>query len=430
LGDPVTARVTSKDGATLKVLVAAYQVSPFQGSEPSFGWHTSVELAALGIDVHVITGASSRKEIEARGTTGSGLCFHYIEPSSRPIGFRSGHRGVYADYLLWQRGCLATARALDAEHHFDAVHHLSWGSLFWGSPLSRLDKPFVFGPVGGGQTSPRELREWFDKSWDHEARRNWALRWALSVNPRARRTARAADVVLATNSETARRAQIVGARRVELCLDGGLTQDEVPSGDRTIPDLAAPTVLWVGRNLPPKGVRLALEAFARAKRTLPEAQLVMLGSGLDDECTTAQIDELGVVGSVHRLGFVSLSEVADWYDRSSILLFSSLRETFGVQVLEAMAHGLPIVALDLHGVSDFVPADAGAKVPVGHGLDLAEALSDGIVRLVTDEAQWLSASKSAQRTAAQHTWRQRAQHLAAHYTRLAKSTGSSAAPSS
>ena len=38
---------------------------------------------------------------------------------------------------------------------FDIVHHVTWGSLHIGSQLWRLGKPFVFGPVGGGQVAPR-----------------------------------------------------------------------------------------------------------------------------------------------------------------------------------------------------------------------------------------------------------------------------------
>ena len=69
----------------------------------------------------------------------------------------------------------------------------------------------------------------------------------------------------------------------------------------------------------------------------------MLGGGLDDADTTARIEALDLVGSVHRLGQVPLPTVIEYYDTSSVLLFSSLRESFGVQVLESMARGLPVV---------------------------------------------------------------------------------------
>src|SRR5664280_2631394 len=241
-----------------------------------------------------------RAEIEAHGRPSDGPTFHYVSRRALPKAFRSGQRSVYAEYLVWQRGCLETAVELDAEHDFDVAHHLNWGSLFWGSTLSRLGKPFVFGPIGGGQTSPEVLREWFGESWHLEAQRNWALRVALRFNPRARRTIRRADLVLATNSETAARSRALGATRVELCLDTAVVPEAIAHEERRLPGRSAPTVLWVGRNLPRKGVALALHAFARVRRSVPSARLMMLGGGLDDPATTAQIEALGLVGAVSR----------------------------------------------------------------------------------------------------------------------------------
>jgi glycosyltransferase involved in cell wall biosynthesis len=304
---------------------------------------------------------------------------------------------------------------LDAEHDFDVAHHLNWGSLFWGSTLSRLGKPFVFGPIGGGQTSPEVLREWFGESWRREAQRNWALRVALRFNPRARRTIRAADLVLATNSETAARSRALGATRVELCLDTAVLSEAIAHEEREAPGRSAPTVLWVGRNLPRKGVALALHAFAQVHRSVPSAQLVMLGGGLDDAATTAQIEALGLVGAVHRLGQVPLPVVIDRYDTSSVMLFSSLRESSGAQVFEAMSRGLPVVALDVHGVGDFMPAAAGVKVPLQQGEGLADALGEGVVQLLTEPALWQEASRAARAAAGQHTWDRRAQDLARHF---------------
>ena len=62
----------------LKALIAAYQVSPYRGGEPGNGWHLTSALAAIGVDVHVITDAGWRAEIEAYGRPGDGLTFHYV----------------------------------------------------------------------------------------------------------------------------------------------------------------------------------------------------------------------------------------------------------------------------------------------------------------------------------------------------------------
>jgi glycosyltransferase involved in cell wall biosynthesis len=104
---------------------------------------------------------------------------------------------------------------------------------------------------------------------------------------------------------------------------------------------------------------------------------------------------------------------------SSVMLFSPLRGAFGAQVLEAMSRGLPVVALDIHGVADFMPAAAGVKVPLQQGKGLADALGEGVIQLLTEPARWQKASRAARAAAAQHTWEQRAQALARNFAGLA-----------
>ena len=77
------------------------------------------------------------------------------------------------------------------------------------------------------------------------------------------------------------------------------------------------------------------------------------------------IDDRGLTSRVfwrgHRL---PLNEVYDAYREHDVMLFNSLRESGGSQLFEAMATGLPIITLNLHGPGDIVPSSAGFKVDV------------------------------------------------------------------
>jgi hypothetical protein len=66
-----------------------------------------------------------------------------------------------------------------------------------------------------------------------------------------------------------------------------------------------------------------------------------------------------------------------------------------------------------------MPAAAGVKVPLQQGEDIANALSEGVVRLLTEPGLWQEASRAARAAAARHTWEQRAQELARHFAGLA-----------
>ena len=66
--------------------------------------------------------------------------------------FLKGRFGEFAHYILWHNSVLKTARGMTED--IDIVHHVTWGSIKGGSRLWRLQKPFVFGPIGGGQVTP------------------------------------------------------------------------------------------------------------------------------------------------------------------------------------------------------------------------------------------------------------------------------------
>ena len=65
------------------------------------------------------------------------------------------------------------------------------------------------------------------------------------------------------------------------------------------------------------------------------------------------------------------------------MLFTSLRDSFGSQVLEAMAMGLPIICLDLHGAHDFVPDAASLKVSIGSPGETVHNLAGAIAGILS-----------------------------------------------
>ena len=143
----------------LNVLLSSYALSPVRGSEPGNSWRLAEGLAIAGHRVTVLTTRLYADEHTPSDHLSANLSFEYVD-APLPRLLNRGQLGVYARYLAWQRKSLRRARALveAAPDSFDVVHHYSWGSLFWGTPLTRLGLPSVFGPVGGGSTSPRELR--------------------------------------------------------------------------------------------------------------------------------------------------------------------------------------------------------------------------------------------------------------------------------
>lgn len=134
-----------------------------------------------------------------------------------------------------------------------------------------------------------------------------------------------------------------------------------------------PVVVTAGRLVPVKDHYTLIEAFAllRAKRP---AKLVIFGEGPLEGALRERIDALDIASSVLLPGYVN--DPASCYDATDLFVLSSTSEGFGNVLIEAMAHGVPVVSTDApHGPREIL-ADGryGALVPVGDAPALARAM--------------------------------------------------------
>ena len=84
-------------------------------------------------------------------------------------------RGVQLYYYLWQIGALASARRITGEVSFDVAHHVTFAKYWTPTFLAFLPIPFVWGPLGGGDSIPWSF--WKDLS--HRGKLYEAVRWPL-----------------------------------------------------------------------------------------------------------------------------------------------------------------------------------------------------------------------------------------------------------
>ena len=109
-----------------------------------------------------------------------------------------------------------------------------------------------------------------------------------------------------------------------------------------VPD-DGPILLNVGRLTAQKNQDVLIGALA----ALPEARLVVAGTGPLRAKYEALAEARGVAERLHLLGDVSAQEVADLLGSSDLFVFPSIWETFGLAAVEAAMVGMPIVAADL-----------------------------------------------------------------------------------
>ena len=124
-----------------------------------------------------------------------------------------------------------------------------------------------------------------------------------------------------------------------------------------------------GRIEPGKGFPETVKVFAMVHSRHPNTRLILVGEGSERSQVERLIQELGLGGSVELTGW---REDVDFLLRGmDIFVNPSRQEPFGLNVLEAMSHGLPVVAYGDAGVAESRPsASTGALVePGGHHYD-------------------------------------------------------------
>ena len=157
-----------------------------------------------------------------------------------------------------------------------------------------------------------------------------------------------------------------------------------PEGPPPWREGSPPTVLFVGREDPRKGLPVLLRAWEKVRRELPEAALRVVGM---ERIPPGFLRGLSgrVVTGLECLGRLSPQELAAAYREAWVFVAPSLGgESFGIILAEAMGSGTPVVASDIPGYRA-VAGEAARLVPPGDGEALASAIIDLLLSLPTLE---------------------------------------------
>lgn len=111
-------------------------------------------------------------------------------------------------------------------------------------------------------------------------------------------------------------------------------------------------VLYVGRVDPEKSISNVITAFAGVLEKVPDAELVIVGDGIDRGHLEDLVKSLGIEDAVRFLGRVMLPDIVDIYRASTVFATASETETQGIVLIEAAATGLPLVAVDAGAVRE------------------------------------------------------------------------------
>lgn len=387
-----------------KILLLAFACNPNKGSESSYGWNWSKGLAEKGYQVHCLTREVEKNDISAFESI-TNVTFHFIKlPYGLERLYGKSQAFMYLYYLLWQYFAYLRAKKLHKIHSFSLAHHVTWGSVQLGSFIYKIPIPFIFGPAGGGQIAPLEFKKYFDSSWGSEEKRETVSNLLLKFNPAAKKMYSVAKTIWVSNPETEILVKKYGAINVQSMLDAALPDSFFPNPftPKIMKDNKL-NLLWVGRLMPRKGILLVLDVMNSLK-DYENITLTVVGDGEQRDIFLKTIKELGLSKNVIWKGKVPYQEVKEFYNSHDAFFIASLRDSGPSQLIEAMAYGLPIVTINIHGQSFIVNDDTGFRCACNTAEEAILNLKSSILKLYTNPNLLTKMSISAHEFALKQNW--------------------------
>jgi glycosyltransferase involved in cell wall biosynthesis len=176
-----------------------------------------------------------------------------------------------------------------------------------------------------------------------------------------------------------------------------------PGGERS----PEPLVMAVGRMAPVKRYDMLVRAAHRARRTVPELRLHLVGDGYDRPTVEAVVRELDAGDWVTLRGSISDPEKIDLMRQAWVIASASAREGWGLTLTEAAACGTPAVATRIAGHADSVQDGRSGLLAGGE----PAALGDALARVLSDRELRARLSAGALDWAGELTWNNTATRL-------------------
>lgn len=398
-----------------KVLVSAYACGPGRGSEPGIGWNSAREIA-LRHETWLITTRENEVAIHAELAARPLPSLHvvFVDWPAAFDWLKRNRLGYEAQHYAWQVAAYLTARRLHKQVEFDLVHHVTFCRYWMPSFLSLLPVPFLWGPVGGGESMPRAYwRSLGARGVMFEVLRDWA-RWIGERDPFLALTARRSVVALATTEASRVRMERLGARTLSVLSQVSLSEQELETLSRcSAPNGLPVRFVSIGRLLPWKGFHLGLRAFAALKT--PGTEYWLVGSGPAHASLVNLARELGISDRVRFCGEQTRAETLALLQQAHVLVHPSLHESGGMVCLEAMAAGKPVICLDLGGPALQVTSETGFKVSAHHPDQSIAEIAEAMRRLQAPELREQMGTAGRARAVQRYNWRQRGEDIERMY---------------
>ena len=353
----------------LNVLLSAYACNPSSSAklhpgEDIKGWRF-VEQISRFHNVWVISHSYNRNSIVAAlyNNPLRGVEFIFV---TLPRIFRLLYKvdfGQRIYYYLWQIKAWRVARKIHKKIPFNIFHHVSFGNDWMPSFIGALlPIPFVWGPLGGGQKTPRCLRREYSLYGRFAETMRSVAQFVGRKDYFRQKCLKKAKAILVCNQETRNLIPQKYSCRIHWFPLNGIFPSDLRKSPECFKRHSPFRVITAGRLHRLKGFGLAIRAFKLFAEKYPDVEFLIVGSGPERRRLERQISQFGLAAKVKIQPWAQRKDLLRLFCLSDVFLFPSFRDGGGAVVVEAMACGKSIVCLDVGGPGFHVQEQWGIKI--------------------------------------------------------------------
>ena len=247
--------------------------------------------------------------------------------------------------------------------------------------------------------------------------------WKTVIPTMARRADRVITISAASREDIVRELGVPRERVDVVALGFGVPRVADPTPEEEIRRRfglgRGPIVLTVSAIKAHKNLSRLVQAMAEVRERHPSTKLVIVGKPTSHQAPLLrQAAALGIADAVHFPGWIDASDLEGLYRCAACFVLPSLREGFGLPVLEAMARGVPVACSNVSALPEVAGDAAQYFDPADHG-EIAAAV-DALLERRDLVARLVSAGEQRQ---ARFTWRATAEATLETYGRACRAWG-------
>lgn len=333
-----------------KILLSAYSVNPFSGSEPAAGWKWPIEISKISrFNVSVITQKKNKilinKYLQDKNIKINFIYYDlpYYFKFLKKKWFLAEHKFSHLYYNLWQFGAFLYTKKINTKYKFDIIHHISIGGIRLPSFMGLLNSHFILGPLGGGENIKYSLRKKFGiKGFLKSILRDLSNLF-LKIDPLMIMTFFTAKDIYARTKETKNIIPKIFHGKTKVLSEVPLLNNNKINYKKKFKKFK---ILFVGRLIYWKGVDLVLETFKKIYLSNKNVSLTIIGDGSEKKRFVKISNTLGISNKIKWINKVQYEKMNQIYQQHDLFFFPSYHDAGGYVLYEASHNQLPVVALD------------------------------------------------------------------------------------